>query len=94
MNCHPDTQPCFRHGPPETSTFRRWSLMNFYPNQPDRFLGMQAVKALAALGKTRIYAEIKAGRFPKPVKLGRKSVWPESEVRAWIEARKAERSAA
>lgn len=68
--------------------------MNAYPNQPDSFLTMLGVKAITASGKTKLYEEMKAGRFPKPVKLGRKSVWPESEVRAWIEARKAERSAA
>ncbi len=68
--------------------------MNAYPGQSDSFLTLLGVKAITASGKTRIYEEIRQGRFPRPVKLGRKSVWPESEVRAWIEARKAERSAA
>lgn len=68
--------------------------MNFYPNQPDRLLPMLDLKLITGMGKTRTYDEIKQGRFPRPVKLGRKSVWPESEVRAWVEARKAERDAA
>jgi predicted DNA-binding transcriptional regulator AlpA len=42
----------------------------------------------------RRHDEIKMGRFPKLPWLGRASAWPESEIRAWIEARKAERTAA
>jgi predicted DNA-binding transcriptional regulator AlpA len=33
-------------------------------------------------------------RFPRPVKLGRVSAWPESEVLAWIERQKAQRDTA
>lgn len=51
----------------------------------------EGVRGLVGLHPATIYAEIKAGRFPKPVKLGRSSRWPESEIAAWIEARKRER---
>lgn len=51
----------------------------------------ESVRGLVGLHPATIYAEIKAGRFPKPVKLGRSSRWPESEISAWIEARKRER---
>lgn len=63
-------------------------------NQPDRLLRMPDLKPITGMGKTRTYDEIKRGRFPQPVKLGRMSAWPESEIHAWVEARKAERSVA
>jgi prophage regulatory protein len=35
---------------------------------------------------------MKAGTFPKPVKIGERAVaWPESEINAWLEQRIAER---
>ena len=37
------------------------------------------------LGNTAFYALIQAGKFPKPRKIGRASVWPASEVFAAIE---------
>jgi prophage regulatory protein len=47
------------------------------------------------LSRSRLYAEIQAGRFPKPVKLSARAVgWIESEVDAWIESKIAEREAA
>lgn len=60
------------------------------PEQPVR----KGVRDRVGMHPSAIYAEIKAGRFPEPVKLGRSSRWPESEIDAWIEARKRERDAA
>lgn len=54
----------------------------------------EGVSGRVGMHPSTIYAEIAAGRFPAPVKLGRSSRWPESEVDAWIEARKRERDAA
>lgn len=68
--------------------------MTFILDQPDRLLRLPDLKLITGMGRTRTYDEIKRDRFPKPVKLGRGSAWPESEVRAWVEARKAERSGA
>lgn len=42
---------------------------------------------MVGLGKTAIYAHIKAGDFPKPAKFGRSSVWSEQEINNWIESR-------
>lgn len=44
--------------------------------------------------RTAIYADIAAGKFPKPIKLGRTSLWLKSEIIAYIENCKAERDAA
>ena len=62
--------------------------------QSDRFLRLPDLKSLTGMGRTMTYDEIKEGRFPTPVKIGRISAWSENEVRAWVEARKAERNAA
>lgn len=49
------------------------------------------VSAKVALGRTSIYAGIATGTFPAPVKIGKRSLWVESEVDKWIVARIAER---
>lgn len=47
-----------------------------------------AVEAKTGLSTSSIYARIKRGDFPAPVRLGPKSVaWIEDEVDAWIDAR-------
>lgn len=51
----------------------------------------EGVSGRVGMHPSTIYAEINAGNFPAPVKLGRSSRWPESEIDAWIEARKRER---
>lgn len=46
------------------------------------------VEARTGLARSTIYAGIKRGTFPAPIKLGAKPVgWIEAEVNAWIEAR-------
>lgn len=38
------------------------------------------------LSRSRIYAQMSEGKFPKPIKTGDRSVaWRESDVDAWIE---------
>lgn len=52
------------------------------------------VERLTALSRSRIYALMAAGNFPKPVQLGTMSVaWLEAEIREWIAARIAARKA-
>jgi prophage regulatory protein len=62
---------------------------------------MQKVLRLAELQKrvprsrSRIYEDMARGEFPRPVKLGPRSVgWLEHEIEAWLAARVAEREAA
>lgn len=55
-----------------------------------RLLRIPEVSARVGLKKTVIYERIKAGTFPKPIKLGSASAWPEHLVDAWI-ARQIER---
>ena len=54
----------------------------------------QTVKATGK-SKSAIYADIAAGKFPRPVKLGAKAVgWFLDEIEAWQDARAAERDKA
>ncbi len=75
--------------------------MHTIPNnltETDRLLRLPEVMHLTGLGRTKLYEAMRTpagqGGFPRPIKLRRLSAWPESEVRAWIEARKRERNAA
>ncbi len=53
-----------------------------------RLLRKSEVLRLCALSRSGLYAKIKAGEFPRPVRLGPRAVaWREKEVRDWIESR-------
>lgn len=47
-------------------------------------LRMPQVLDRVGLKKTVIYERIKAGTFPKPIKLGSASAWHANEIDAWI----------
>lgn len=49
----------------------------------DSFMRVPQVRAIRGICNTSLYGEIKAGTFPRPVKIGpRRSAWPASEVDA------------
>ena len=51
-------------------------------------LRLPQVEQSCGLKKSAIYAQIKEGKFPRPVKLGARSVaWRSNEVDEWIQAR-------
>jgi prophage regulatory protein len=59
-----------------------------------RILRMKQVEDATGEKRSTIYRRIQEGSFPKPVKLGAKSVgWPEDEVAAYNAARIAARDA-
>jgi prophage regulatory protein len=63
---------------------------------PDRPHLERLPAVLARTGKSRsqLYADIKAGLFPHPLKIGGRAVaWLSSEIDAWCEARAAARPA-
>ncbi|MEJ2229236.1 MAG: AlpA family phage regulatory protein [Alphaproteobacteria bacterium] len=45
---------------------------------------MQDVVARIGLKRSTIYAKIQQGSFPRPVKIGRATLWRASELDAWI----------
>lgn len=57
----------------------------------ETLLTFTQASAKTACGRTRIYAGIAAGTFPRPVRVGCRSFWVESEIEQWIAARIAER---
>lgn len=57
----------------------------------DSLLRRPQVEQLTGLSRAWIYAAMKRGAFPKPVRIGRRMVaWPKSVIDDWIEQRKAE----
>jgi len=59
---------------------------------PHEILRRPAVTRKTGLASSSLYAAIARGEFPKPIKLGERSVgWLSREVEAWIEARAAKR---
>lgn len=61
----------------------------------ERFVRLPHVLGVCGMGRSTLYEQISAGKFPKPVKLGVRAVgWAETEIDAWLEARMSERKAA
>ena len=61
----------------------------------DRILRRPAVEARVGLSRSTLYDMMRAGKFPRPVPLGMKSVgWLESDISNWIAERVAEREVA
>lgn len=62
---------------------------------PESFLRIRQVCARCGMSRSSVYAAIKSGTFPRPVKIGaRSSAWRSSEVEAWIAHRIAASKAA
>jgi len=59
--------------------------------RPLAILRLPQVKARTGRSRSSIYADIKVGRFVRPISIGRRSVgWLAHEVDEWIAARIAE----
>ncbi len=57
-----------------------------------KFIRKPEVLARTGRSQSRLYADVKQGCFPKPVKIGANSVaWLEDEVEKWMAERIAER---
>ena len=52
--------------------------------RPDRLLTLSEVSDLTSLSRATVYRLIEVDRYPSPVKIGRNSRWPASEVDAFI----------
>ena len=56
--------------------------------QPDAILRADAVAERIGLARPTIYRMVKAGEFPRPVKITTRAVgWRESDLSAWIASR-------
>ena len=64
------------------------------PN-PTEFISRAEVERRVGLRKTALYRMLREGRFPRPVRLGSKTVrWVSAEVDAWMRDRLVERDRA
>lgn len=55
-------------------------------NNSDRLLRIREVLEIVPVGRSTWWAGIKAGRFPKPVKLGsRTTCWKQSDIMNLVE---------
>lgn len=56
--------------------------------KPSRLLRLPAVMERCALGRSSIYAGVKAGTFVAPVRLSARAVgWREDEIDRWVSER-------
>ena len=54
----------------------------------DRMLGIAELEDRIGVTRNTIYVEMREGRFPRPLQIGRRAVrWPESEIQAWLDDR-------
>ena len=60
-------------------------------NQLDSLLTRAEVLAFRKVGKSKLHADIAAKLFPAPVKIGRRSYFLVSEIKAWLDKHVAER---
>jgi len=51
--------------------------------KPQKFLRLPEVLALVGLKRSAWYYLIQTGQAPRPLKLGRTAVWPETAIRKW-----------
>jgi len=65
--------------------WRRLRLENFMV----RLLSADDLRARGVrLSKSQLYNLMKKGSFPRPIKVGGRSVaWPEAEIEAWLQQR-------
>lgn len=69
--------------------------MSGSPIEPIKIYRMHELHELLGVSEMWIHREMKAGRFPRPIRLSARSVgWTGDEVNEWITARRAERDAA
>ena len=67
-------------------------MPNTTPQSAPRLIALPEVSHITSLKKTALYQLIAAGEL-RPVKLGRKTVFAEAEIVAWVEQRLASREA-
>nr|WP_166175699.1 AlpA family phage regulatory protein [Altererythrobacter segetis] len=64
--------------------------MQYEPTDP--LLRIADVRKLTRRSTSRIYADMNAGLFPRPIRIGTRAVaWRESDLIAWLGHRVAER---
>lgn len=57
----------------------------------DALIRLPELLRLVPVSRGTIWRWHRAGKFPRPVRIGGRAAWVRSEVDAWIDARKGER---
>lgn len=52
--------------------------------QPEQWHTTQETLVMAQISRTTLHKATKAGTFPKPIKIGKKCVWIDSEIKKWM----------
>lgn len=64
------------------------------PARPGKLIRLPVVEDRTGLGKSSLYAKVKDGTFPAPVRLSARAVaWRESDIDRWISERLTTRGA-
>ncbi|MFC5508736.1 helix-turn-helix transcriptional regulator [Bosea massiliensis] len=56
-------------------------------NKRDQFLNVSQIAAAYPISISTIWAELKRGKFPDPVMIGRKKVWRREDIAAYFTPR-------
>ncbi|WP_287345287.1 AlpA family phage regulatory protein [Mesorhizobium sp.] len=67
-------------------------MRNTQETRPTLLNGMD-VKKLAPVSDMTLWRWIKAGAFPKPIKITSRNYWRADEITAWLDKKSAERTA-
>ena len=55
---------------------------------PRRILRRREVEARTGLSRSTLYAQMTEGKFPRPLRLGKRAVgWMESTISEWLDSR-------
>lgn len=54
--------------------------------RPARFVRLPEIISRVGISRPTIYRMIKAGKFPRPIKIGHISVWSDLDIDRWVEA--------
>ena len=46
---------------------------------------LRQLESIVGFRKSKIYQLIESGEFPPPIKIGRSSRWPSSEISVWVQ---------
>lgn len=68
-------------------------IRNGYDGVNDELVGMPGAEIITSLSGKKIYALEREGKFPRRVKLGRRSAWVKRELHEWVQERIAARPA-
>lgn len=82
--------PFRKRRPHVVSSDKKRNDMQYEPKDP--LLRIAEVRKLTRRSTSRIYADMSAGIFPRPIRIGARAVaWRQSEVSTWLDQRVAER---